>query len=119
MRLREMVPSEVCIQQLPSSSHARSGSIPRTSTNVGSDHFPDGSSAVTKKLRSPPSCVQTVVTNQNRPSRYRNVGANTPKDVAPCVERRSNCSRRSNTLPICCQSTRFVDRKIGTLGKYV
>src|SRR5689334_8007717 len=112
-----VVMSETCTKQVPSSPHARSGSKPSTATNVGSDHAPAGSSAVTKKVELP-SRVTFVVINQNRPSWCRSVGAYMPSDTEPSVVLRSSCVGRSRTLPIWTQSTRSEDRKIGAPGKY-
>ena len=58
--------------------------MPATSTKVGSDQGPAGSSAVTKKLWAPAS-VTFVVIIQNRPSWWRSVGAKTPSDDHPPV----------------------------------
>ncbi len=54
-------------QQLPSSSHARSGSMPPTpGSRIGSDHGPAGSVAVNTMF--PPPWLTLVTISQNRPS---------------------------------------------------
>ncbi len=59
---------------VPSSSQARSGSIPpRPVSTIGSDHGPAGSVAVTTNCS--PGASTFVVTSQKTPSRWRRVGA--------------------------------------------
>jgi hypothetical protein len=68
----------------PSSSKNSDGSIPSTSSQIGSDHGPAGSVAVITKLPPrPASAGSTIVqTTKNRPSWWRIVGAYRPPDEA-------------------------------------
>jgi hypothetical protein len=89
--------------------------MPRTSgIRTGSDHSPSGSSAETSVCQ-PPS-ARFVVTNQNRPSEYRSVGAVMPPE--PGAAETSSCEGRASTWPTCSQDSRSVERNSGTPGAY-
>lgn len=114
MRTPWIPSSEYTHQQVPSSSQARSGSMPGTPTGTGSDQGPAGSLAVTRTVPAP---VTTVVIIQKRPSWCLRVGAYTPHE-AGTVSGSSNWPGRSSACPISRQCTRSRLCHRGTPGTY-